>query len=94
MTIISLALGYQAIVLVVFGVIGLMLFPRQLLGRTKKSSKKPPLSTQELMVYRICGLWVASSGVASCTLAACQAGSVKSQLVSGTDQTSKPKYGS
>merc|ERR1711865_221672 len=55
-------LGYNAVVLVAFGLFGLLLFPLQML---RKTGFKANLDNRQLMIYRVCGLWVAAAGVVS-----------------------------
>ena len=59
---VSPILLYHSISLVLFGAIGLMCFPLQML---RASGFKAPMEERQLMIYRICGLWVATSGVIS-----------------------------
>ena len=55
-------LAYHSVCLVVFGVVGLMFFPLQMLRMT---GFKAHMEEKQLMIYRICGLWVAAGGIVS-----------------------------
>merc|ERR1711915_126008 len=59
----SLALGWHALLLIVFGTLGLMLFPQKAV--VSKWFRGATFSEQHLAIYRICGLWVASMGFVS-----------------------------
>ena len=56
------SLLYQGAVLMLFGVLGLMIFPMQMLRST---GVKGNMNNKELMTYRVCGLWVTAGGFVS-----------------------------
>ena len=62
-------LGYQAVILLLFGLVGLAAFPMKMLRLTGVHRAEEDLSIGVLKIYRICGLWVASSGAVSAALA-------------------------
>ena len=69
-TIAPYVLGYQAAVLLLFGVFGLTMFPMAMLRLFKAhKATEPDLSAKALKVYRICGLWVSAAGLVSGALA-------------------------
>ena len=81
----SIVLLYQAVTLLGFGLIGLALFPAQLLekngaairgsggllkGKTGPSGEElREVLFRDTLIYRICGLWVAAGGAVSVALA-------------------------
>jgi hypothetical protein len=63
---IQAALAYNGAVMVIFGTCALLLFPQQV---QRIVGFKRQFTTKQLMIYRICGIWVALVGYASWTLA-------------------------
>ena len=60
-TIPTAVLAYQCSLLIIFGTVCLMLCPKEL----NAIGLKVKLDDRQLVIYRICGLWVAASGVVS-----------------------------
>ena len=56
----SVLIGH-GLILIIFGVFGLMLSPVRMLGKLGREMSPPQLN-----IYRICGLWVACAGAVSC----------------------------
>eukprot|EP01079_Euglenida_sp_SAG-EU17-18_P010783 gene10783-biopygen1763 len=56
-------LAYHALVLVLFGGLGLVLFPMRVLHMSGVQGDSFP--EEQLRIYRICGLWVMAAGMVS-----------------------------
>eukprot|EP00164_Ancoracysta_twista_P010537 GFYU01015930.1.p1 GENE.GFYU01015930.1~~GFYU01015930.1.p1 ORF type:complete len:120 (+),score=18.01 GFYU01015930.1:59-418(+) len=63
---VSAVLIYHSLGMLAFGILGLMIYPQEML---KKTGFKMEMTHRQLMIYRVCGLWVAAAGGVTTALA-------------------------